>query len=598
MREPLFSVIIVNRNTKYLLYQCLCSVEKGLSDLPAEIWVVDNASTDGSLDMLRLHFPTVHLIANSVNIGYTKANNQAIRQAKGQYLLLLNTDIILEEGTFQTLLDFFRTHPDAGAVGPKILQPNGRFSVDSRRDLPSAWNIFTKITGLYKFRPGSRFWGSYHLTYLSPEETTAVPVLLGAFMCIPRKVLEEVGDLDERFFMYAEDIDICYRISKAGYKNYYVPELRTIHYKGETTRLHSLLALVNFYKSAIQYVQKYYRGGLLYLVGLLYQFGLVFVGLLSLLKHLLGRIKLPLLDGLLVWGGLQLTKWIGGIAFPHTGLYALGQVLMHGLLGNYRAPYSLKRLGSAAALTGLLGGLLSYYYIQSATDPKPYLLAVLGSFSLSTLVRIALNGLQQGHWGLGLPAPKRTLILAAPEQFARLRTLFQAIRYPMNLVGFISPTPHSEAIGTIEELDVLIPRTRAQELIFCNTSIPYYIMMSVMTRHASPKLSFKMIPPGAEFVVGPRGSWTGYLPKSPTPQKRAIELVSALFLMIVYPVTFWLYQEPWGSFKHWYNTCLQAFSWKDSRPLSNKPKLTSLDNSLVKDYPQPLTEKRRTSLEV
>lgn len=582
MRKPLFSVIIVNRNTKYLLYQCLRSVQKALGDLPAEIWVVDNASTDGSLEMLRLYFPTVYVIANPKNLGYTKANNQAIAQAKGQYVLLLNTDVILEENTFQVLLDFFSTHPDAGAVGPKILKPNGYFSVDSRRDLPSAWNIFTKITGLYKFRPTSRFWGSYHLTYLPPDQTTAVPVLLGAFMCIPKKVIEEVGPLDERFFMYAEDIDICYRISKAGYKNYYLPEIRAIHYKGETTRLHSMLVLVSFYKSAIQYVQKYYRGGLLYLLGLLYQAALLLVGLLSFFKHLLGRALLPLLDGGLIWGFVLLSRAALGLTWLPAGAYALSQLLLHALFRNYQAPYRLGRLAAAAILNGLFGGLVSYYK-WGQLDLKLTLLGVLGSWGLSAFARLVVNGLRQGHWGLGAPPPKRALVLAAPEHFSRLRTLFTEIGYPMNLIGFVSPTAHPEAIGTLEKLSELILKTKVEEIIFCNTSIPYSVMMSIMMEHASPRLSFKMIPPGAEFIVGPRGSWTGRLPASSTNQKRPIELVTALFLMMLYPLTFWLYQEPRRGSKELYTRWNQTLLDRSS---SHRP---SLSTSKLSDQttPQP-----------
>ncbi|MCS7189903.1 MAG: glycosyltransferase family 2 protein, partial [Bacteroidia bacterium] len=275
------SVIIVSYNVKYFLRQCLQSVARAIEGIPTEVWVVDNASIDGSVEMVREEFPWVKVIANEVNLGFARANNQAIRLAQGRYILLLNPDTIVQEDTFRKVLGFMEAHPEAGAVGVKIIDGQGKFSLDSRRDLPSAWNIFCKLSGLYKLFPKSKLFARYHLAYLPENEIAAVPVLLGAFMCIPRKVLNQVGLLDERFFMYAEDIDLCYRILQAGYVNYYLPTTQIIHFKGESTRTRSLNYVLTFYKASLLFVQKHYKGLRRWPIALLYQLGIVSAALLS-----------------------------------------------------------------------------------------------------------------------------------------------------------------------------------------------------------------------------------------------------------------------------------------------------------------------------
>jgi len=181
MSSVQLSVIIVSYNVKYFLRQCLQSVERALEGIAGEVWVVDNASVDGSLEMVKTEFPWVNLIANDTNVGFAKANNQAIRRSRGEYILLLNPDTIVQEDTFHKVLAFFKEHPEAGAVGVKIIDGNGRFAYDSRRDFPSGWNIFTKITGLYRLWPKSKLFGGYHLTYLPEDFRRAVFHVRGGY---------------------------------------------------------------------------------------------------------------------------------------------------------------------------------------------------------------------------------------------------------------------------------------------------------------------------------------------------------------------------------------------------------------------------------
>ncbi|GIV44270.1 MAG: hypothetical protein KatS3mg035_1393 [Bacteroidia bacterium] len=227
------SVIIVNYNVRHFLEQCLHSVMKAAKGLSVEVFVVDNNSVDNSLEMVREKFPEVKIIANKENVGFSRANNHALRIAKGEYQLLLNPDTVVEEDTFKKVIDFMDNHPDAGGLGVYMIDGKGNFLPESKRGLPTPLVAFYKIFGLSALFPKSKIFGKYHLGYLDKEKIHEVEILSGAFMLMRKAALDKVGLLDEDFFMYGEDIDLSYRIIKGGYKNYYFPETRIIHYKGE-----------------------------------------------------------------------------------------------------------------------------------------------------------------------------------------------------------------------------------------------------------------------------------------------------------------------------------------------------------------------------
>ena len=252
------SIIIVNYNVKHFLEQCLKSVEKALISLDSEVIVVDNNSVDGSVKMIKDKFPTVKLIANNQNTGFSVANNQAIAVANGSYILLLNPDTVVQEDTFTKCISFMDKHQDAGALGIKMFDGKGNFLPESKRGLPTPSVAFFKIFGLSTIFPKSRLFGKYHLGYLSENQNHKVDILSGAFMMIRKKVIDEIGALDETFFMYGEDIDISYRITKAGYNNYYFSESNIIHYKGESTKKSSINYVFVFYKAMIIFAKKHF----------------------------------------------------------------------------------------------------------------------------------------------------------------------------------------------------------------------------------------------------------------------------------------------------------------------------------------------------
>lgn len=235
MYETQLSVVIVNYNVKYFLEQCLCSVQAATQGWDVDIYVVDNHSSDGSVEYLRPLFPDVIFMENQENVGFAKANNQAFHICKGEYVLMLNPDTAIGEESLRSLCYFMDEHPEAGAIGLKMLNGNGIFLAESKRSFPTPWVSFCKLFGLSKLFPDSPKYASYALPYLSPDEQHEVDVLSGAFMLMRHEALEKTGLLDEKFFMYGEDIDLSYRFIQAGYKNYYMPE-RMLHYKGESTQ--------------------------------------------------------------------------------------------------------------------------------------------------------------------------------------------------------------------------------------------------------------------------------------------------------------------------------------------------------------------------
>ena len=250
------SVIIVNYNVKYFLEQCLCSVIKAMKNIEGEIIVIDNHSTDDSFSFFQNRFPRVHFVWNTANSGFAKANNQALKLAKGEYILFLNPDTIVPEDCFEKCISFLEKNKVA--LGIRMLDGTGNFLKESKRSFPSPMTSLYKLFGLAKLFPHSKTFAKYHLGYLNENENHEVDVLAGAFMMIPKEILDKVGGFDEEFFMYGEDIDLSYRIQKAGFRNYYFAESSIIHFKGESTKKGSLNYVKMFYKAMSIFVKKHY----------------------------------------------------------------------------------------------------------------------------------------------------------------------------------------------------------------------------------------------------------------------------------------------------------------------------------------------------
>lgn len=283
------SVIIVSYNVKYYLDQCLYSLRKALGGIDSEIIVFDNHSKDGSVDYLSRLYPDVTIISSNHNLGFAKGNNNAIRQSKGKYVLLLNPDTVVGEDVLKESLMFMEKHPKAGGVGVRMMKTDGSDAMESRRGVPTPLTAFYKMTGLCAKFPRNHRFGHYYMGWLPWDEPNEIEVISGAFCLLRREALEDVGLLDEDFFMYGEDIDLSYRLLKGGWQNWYLP-LRILHYKGESTQKSSFRYVHVFYEAMLIFFRKHY-GHLGKIVSVPIQAAIYLRASVSLLSLTFGRIR-------------------------------------------------------------------------------------------------------------------------------------------------------------------------------------------------------------------------------------------------------------------------------------------------------------------
>ena len=242
------SVIIVNYNVRPYLTACLDSVQRALEGIESEVFVVDNHSDDDSVEVISRDYAWVHLINNRENLGFSKANNIAIRQAQGEYILLLNPDTVVAEDTLKGVVDFMDQHPKAGGAGVRMHNADGTLAPESRRAIPTPFVAARKMLGFTK---------RYYMSYLSWDAPAQIEVVSGAFMLLRHKAIYEVGMLDEDFFMYGEDIDLSYRLLQGGWQNWYLP-YDIVHYKGQSTSKSDFRYVHVFYQAMLIFFHKHY----------------------------------------------------------------------------------------------------------------------------------------------------------------------------------------------------------------------------------------------------------------------------------------------------------------------------------------------------
>lgn len=258
MGEKKLSIIIVNYNAEHYLENCLRSIYAETKQIPFDIWIVDNDSKDESVSMTRRNFPLVNLIENKGNPGFARANNQAIQKSTADYILLLNPDTLVLENAIEKMVKFMDENPQTGIAGCKVLNEDRTLQLACRRSIPSPGVAFFRLTGLSKLFPNSKKLAKYNLTYLNADEANEVDAVSGAFLMIRRKVVDKIGSLDERFFMYGEELDWCIRTKKAGWKVMYYPDAEIIHYKGECSKSNSRKAAFEFYRSMYLFHKKHF----------------------------------------------------------------------------------------------------------------------------------------------------------------------------------------------------------------------------------------------------------------------------------------------------------------------------------------------------
>ncbi|ERI94312.1 glycosyltransferase, group 2 family protein [Clostridiales bacterium oral taxon 876 str. F0540] len=286
------SIIIVSYNTIELLRNCLKSIYENTRNLEYEVWVVDNQSKDGSPNMVEAEFPQTKLIRNTINGGFSQANNLAINQCKeSRYILILNPDTIVPQATLEETVSFMDGHQNIGCIGCKVVKPDGSLDRACKRGFPSPWNSLTYLLKLDRIFPNSKLFGGYNATYIDENQESEIDSLVGAFMMLRQQTIQGVGLLDDTFFMYGEDIDWCYRIKQAGWKNYYYPKVKIIHYKGESSKKQSTRMIGEFHKAMLIFYNKHYRKQYNFLVTCLVYTGIYLKWILSLFINLFRKEK-------------------------------------------------------------------------------------------------------------------------------------------------------------------------------------------------------------------------------------------------------------------------------------------------------------------
>lgn len=518
------SIIIVNYNVKYFLEQAILSAQKSIAytqkiepSWDIEIYVVDNDSKDGSGELVAKKFPEHHLIANEKNLGFSKANNQAIRISDGEYVLLLNPDTVLEEDTLYKSILFMETHADAGGLGVKMIDGTGRFLPESKRGLPTPWVAFCKLTGLSALFPKSALFNRYHLGHLSPDETNEVQILSGAYMFMRRATLDQCGLLDEDFFMYGEDVDLSYRILLAGYKNYYLADTRIIHYKGESTKKGSLNYVRMFYNAMALFAQKHFGTNKAYIYFI--KLGIYVRALITLLVGIIAKALPILIDASLLLLGMIAVKyfwennikaaenlhypssylyfniplytaiwiaslWVSGVYDRHKNLLRIvrgiltGSLIIAAIYGfldeNYRSSRAHILAGSALAIIVLPLWRLLWSYVNKSDSP------------------IASDGI------------KKIAIVGEMDEVMRVRNLLNQSIQQYSYVGYFSNAINSEdhfCLGKIEDINLILPHTEVNEIIYCAKNISSKDIFNSMTTLGND-YDYKIVPPTSTNIIG------------------------------------------------------------------------------------------------
>jgi O-antigen biosynthesis protein len=562
-QQPKIAVIIVNYNVAFFLEQCLNSVAKAMESEPAEVWVVDNNSVDGSVEMVAQKFPWVKLIANKDNRGFSRANNQAMELSQCSYQLLLNPDTVIEEDTLKKVVDYMDAHPDAGGLGVRMVDGKGKFLPESKRGLPTPAVAFYKIFGISRLFPRSKRFGRYHLGYLSEFETNDIEILSGAFMLMRKEALDKVGLLDEDFFMYGEDIDLSWRIIKGGYRNVYFPETRIIHYKGESTKKSSVNYVFVFYRAMVIFARKHFSQKNARLFSFLINTAIYFRAGLAIAARFVRRSVLPLIDAFYVLLGLfALTGYWqqARIDFPDniapTLITGYAAVWMFCILmqGGYDQPVRLKRF-PAGVLVGTAFILIVYallpktwqfsrlYILIGAAWTIVYYLASRIFLHFAVGKQFVINGRKNGIFA----------IVGSDGEFSRVSAILKETQPRVDQIIQVSAGTEkgASAAGTIAQLEQISIVHKVDEIIFCAKDTTAVEIIQWMINIELPHVDFKIAQPDSGFLIGSNSIETAgdlYITNinaisqpAKKRQKRFLDLLLSLLMIAVSPLTIWFY---------------------------------------------------------
>jgi len=574
---PLLSIIIVNYNVREFLHHALVSLQKAMKGIRGEIIVVDNASDDGSIEMVRRRFTAVHLIASKTNVGFARANNLGLKRARGKYLLLINPDTIVQENTLRVMVKFFAENPDVGLAGCKILNPDGSFQLACRRSFPRPWVALTKMVGLSALFPKSRLFGKYNLTYLNPDETYEIDAVSGSFMMVRREAYEQVGGLDEDFFMYGEDLDWCYRIQQAGWKNYYVHTTQIIHYKGESTKRSDLNEIRTFYQAMHLFVQKHLSSSRIF--ALLVRLAISVSSRLAMIKALLRPLLVALIDIVLVDLSLLIAEliWFGSVsrlpreAYPIVysvpALIVATSLYLAGVYTHRRMSVSRSMVATAVSFV-VISALVFFFKDYGFSRGVTIISGVLSTLFLP-LWRFSLRLLgKSSSEGRRSILGRRTLIVGTDKSAQELlRRLRSRVSDGYDVLGFVDVNRKHVGeelaglpiVGSTDNIGKVIQDLRVNDVIFSTQTLSYADILSVIGRTREQSVNFHLVPSTLEVIIGkgsidsldelPLVQITYNIEKSTNRTlKRLFDVVTSIVLLIsIYPFIYFKKSVAGGS---------------------------------------------------
>lgn len=510
------SIIIVNYNVKYFLEQCLHSVVKSIESIDAEVIVVDNASGDNSVSYLQKLFPRIKFIESKENLGFAKANNVALSFAKGDFILYLNPDTILPEDCLQNCLNFFKTYPNCGALGVQMIDGTGKFLPESKRAFPSLKTAFFKIIGLSLIFPKSAVFNKYALGNLSKNEIHQVDVLAGAFMMLPRQVVDQTQGFDEAYFMYGEDIDLSYQVQQLGYKNYYFGSQSIIHFKGESTKRGSLNYVRIFYKAMSIFVTKHYNHQKAKLFVSIINIAIWLRAFVSLFQNLIKKLGLPIVDAAIVSSTLYITQWywvnyirlgkpfdndLVEFAMPaFTVVYVVGAFLS----GMYDSV--VKPLKSFVSSISAIIVVLAAYSLLPEDMRFSRGVILIGGLISSILVTLCRWIFIKKKWFIKPSAEdlfEQSIVVGSLNDYQQVINILQQRNNTERILGRVGLKPNEiNAIGYFGQLPKLIKELYLKEVIFCEGIVSYKDIISYLHQSSALNLNFRFHAKKSQSIVG------------------------------------------------------------------------------------------------
>jgi len=585
------SIVIVNYNVKYFLEQCLYSVRNAQNNLTtvfgensSEVFVVDNNSKDDSCEMVKSTFPEVNLIENKKNVGFSSANNQAIKLSKGEFVLLLNPDTLVSEDTFSKVVSFMDKNEDAGGLGVHMIEGSGKFLPESKRSFPSPIVSFYKMFGFSTLFPKSKKFGKYHLTYLDKNKTHEVDVLSGAFMLLRKKTLDKSGLLDEDFFMYGEDIDMSYRVIKEGYKNYFFSDTSIIHYKGESTKKGSLNYVFMFYNAMVIFAKKHFSNKKVAIFSILIRLAVWLRAALSFSKRIFKTAILPILDAIIFYAGFYVIKPVWeAYNFNKEGYYpeeymnyAVPVYILFWIVTIYLARGYRRPLDSKKIFKGILAGsfvILVFYSLLNEEYRYSRALLLLGTawaMFFSWFLRAVFTVLNSKEFGFKRKKEKKLLIISDSDEYKRIKTLIKTTDNNSEKIEINLFTDYKND-NLFYLLNEEIIEKKISEIIFSLKNISVNDVINIMKQLAETGVEIKIAHHKTKSIIGSNSiHFAGelYVPDIMTiikPSnvriKRFSDILFSILFLVFYPILFLLVDNKINFIDNIFKVLTGKYSW-------------------------------------